>query len=243
MKKILLWCVFSFLISTYAKAQITEQYTDAWFLLLTDYKFSDRWALGNEVHWRNVRFLKDKAQLLIRPYVDYHVNQSAVFSAGYTFIRSYPYKETAVQLTRPEHNAWGQVTLQHHADKFTFLHRYRLEHRFQGIFATDHTGALVVDGFDFSNRFRYRFTIRHPLGEKYFLHLFDELWIDTDGDFKNAGFDRNWLYLGCGRNLTAHSNIQMAYQHQSIKVNEMLYERHPTLQLTYQHRFERTMPQ
>ncbi|WP_406658499.1 DUF2490 domain-containing protein [Marinoscillum sp.] len=242
MKNIYIWSITILLmVAPELKAQITETYTDAWFLLLNDYKVNERWTIGNELHWRNVNFLKDKEQLLIRPYVDYHVNENVVFTAGYTYIRSYPYRELAVPLTRPEHNIWEQVTLNHSANKFTFSHRYRLEHRFQGLFSLGDADVFEVDGYQFSNRFRYRFTVRHPIGEKYFIHVFDELWIRTDDNFQNANFDRNWLYLGLGRNLTAHSNIQLAYLHQMIRLNALLNERHPTLQLTYQHRFERSL--
>ncbi|MEQ9301201.1 MAG: DUF2490 domain-containing protein [Cyclobacteriaceae bacterium] len=234
-----IWCLAILLMVTPAlKAQVTEDYTDAWFLLLTDYKVNERWTLGNELHWRNVNFLKDKEQLLVRPYVDYHANENVTFSAGYTYIRSYPYRQEAFKITRPEHNVWEQVTLQHGSGKFTLSHRYRLEHRFQGVFRPDDSGQFEVDGYEFTNRFRYRFTLKHPIGEKYFLHIFDELWVKADDDFQNAHFDRNWLYLGLGRKLGTHSNVQIAYLHQMIRLNALLYERHPTLQLTYQHRFE-----
>lgn len=232
------WCLAILLMVTpELKSQITEGYTDVWFLLLNDYKVSERWTIGNELHWRNVNFLKDKEQLLIRPYVDYHANENVTFSGGYTYIRSYPYRQEAFEITRSEHNIWSQVTLHHKSNKFVFSHRYRLEHRFQGAIKLADIGGLEINGYDFTNRFRYRLTIKHPIGEKYFVHAFDELWIRTEGDFQNANFDRNWLYIGLGRKFGEHSNIQLAYLHQIIRLLPLVYERHPTLQLIYQHRF------
>lgn len=219
----------------FTEAQQTQTYSDAWLLLLNHVELNDRWVLGNELHWRSTHFLGDKEQLLIRPFVTYRTT-NVDYSAGYSYIKSYPYRSETVQLAKPEHNVWEQVTLKHQSGKFSFAHRYRLEHRFQGVLV-ETANEPKVESYAFSNRFRYRLTVKHPIGERYFIHAFNELWVRMNDDFGQVKFDRNWLYLGLGRKLKEGANIQLAYLHQSIQLSNGDYERHPTLQLTLQYDF------
>lgn len=219
----------------WAKAQETKTYSDVWFLLLNHIELSDHWVVGNELHWRSTHFLRDKEQLLIRPFITYR-KPSVEYSGGYSYIRSFPYKSEVIRLARPEHNIWEQVTLKHHSGKFSLAHRYRLEHRFQGILV-ETANEPKVESYAFSNRFRYRLTVKHPIGERYFIHAFNEVWVRMNNDFGQSKFDRNWLYVGLGRKISESANIQLAYLHQSIQLSNGEYERHPTLQLTLQYDF------
>ncbi|MDN5215825.1 DUF2490 domain-containing protein [Fulvivirgaceae bacterium BMA12] len=237
MKKIKLLILYFALVSWMAKlhAQETKTYMDAWFLLLNHYEISDQWSAGSEIHWRNTRFLKDKEQLLLRPFVDYRRNDKVVYTLGYTYIRSYPFSEMAIPKTKPEHNVWEQVTLKHTLHKLAIAHRYRVEHRFQGNLKQNDTNDYFVNGYSFSNRFRYRLTMKYPIHQRLFFQVFDELWIKSDQLFNNLDFGRNWFYIGFGKKVFDHGSIQIAYLYQLIKLNAFLYEKHPTVQLTFQY--------
>ena len=208
--------------------QTTETYNDVWFLWLSNYQINDNWSIGNELHWRNTNFLSDKEQLLIRPFVSYRSNESIGYSLGYSYIRSYPFTEKVIDVPRPEHNTWEQITLNHQLRKLSISHRYRLEQRFQG----DVNGDIVIDDFSFSHRFRYRLTLKHSLGDHNYIHLFNEVWVKANQKFRGTNFDRNWVYVGIGRTVTDIVSVELAYLHQSIRVNESVYQRHPTFQLT-----------
>ncbi len=161
---------------------------------------------------------------------------SVEYSVGYSYIRSFPYRSEVIQLARPEHNVWEQLTLKHQSGKRSITHRYRLEHRSQGVLV-ETANEPKVESYAFSNRFRYRLTMKHPIGERYFIHAFDEVWVRMNDDFGQGKFDRNWLYVGLGRKIKKGANIQLAYLHQSIQLTDGDYERHPTLQLTLQYDF------
>lgn len=215
-----------------SQAQETDTYSDAWLFLNTKFKLNDKWSAANELHWRMTDFVGKKQQLLIRPFMTYKHNETVGFSVGYSFALSYPYSSDILEKGKPEHNFWEQVSLSHKQGKVSFGHRFRLEHRFQGNMVI-RGGKEEVDGYEFGNRFRYRFTLKRPLSEKFFIHLFDEIWVKMNDSFQSPSYDRNWLYLGLGYKVTPNSNIQLAYLHQNVKKSSLLFERHPTLQISY----------
>ncbi len=215
------------------KSQEIHGNTDIWFLLLNHYKINDRWSLGNEFHMRYSDFLNEEEQLLIRPFINYHANPNVVISFGYTFINTYPYGDYPVPSNKPENNIWEQVTLIQDIGRASIQHRYRWENRWQGNLVQDIPGGpSMVDGFSYSNRFRYRITIRRPINDRFFINVFDELWFAMDKKLRNVNYDRNWIYLGLGININEKLSIQAAYLHQYVKNNPTRYERHPTLQIT-----------
>ncbi|XOV95010.1 MAG: DUF2490 domain-containing protein [Bacteroidota bacterium] len=214
-------------------AQEVHGEPDVWFLLLNHYKLNDNWSLGNEFHMRFDDYLNDKEQLLIRPFLNYHANPNVVFTVGYTFINTYPYGQYPLPASKPENNIWEQVTLIQNVGKINIQHRYRWEHRWQGDLVQNAPGdPFIVDGFSYSNRFRYRITVRRPISERLFINVFDELWIRMDEHLRNVDFDRNWLYLALGLKLNDKVSLQAAYLHHYAKNNPTRFEKHPTLQFT-----------
>ncbi|WP_196895667.1 DUF2490 domain-containing protein [Aureivirga marina] len=232
-KTLILLCILCFS-SFIVKAQEKEKQSEAWFLLLNHYKINEKWSIGNEVHWRQTNFLKDKSQLILRPFVNYNISKSVIGTVGYSYLLNYSDTNELTDVNQPEHNVWEQITLKHGDGKLKFAHRYRLEHRFRGVYNVELT---EIEEYKFTNRARYRLTVKHPIGQKYFVQAFNELWFNLGENFDNIDFDRNWLYLGLGRKVFENGNIQLAYVHQYIKKNADLYFIRPTVQMTIQYDF------
>ncbi len=231
--KLTIALLFIFLLIVPLKAQEVHGEPDVWFLLLNHYKINDDWSLGNEFHMRYSDFLNEEEQLLIRPFLNFHANPNVVITAGYTFINTYPYGKYPLPISKPENNIWEQVTLIQDIGRTNVQHRYRWEHRWQGDLVQGTVGGpYEVNGFSYSNRFRYRLTVRRPINDRFFVNIFDELWIGMDQKLRNVGYDRNWLYLGLGINITDKLSIQTAYLHQYAKNSPDRFEKHPTLQIT-----------
>lgn len=209
--------------------------SEFWFLLLNHFEINDQWTVGNELHIRRTEFMSENKQFILRPFVNFKPGESVVYTAGYSYIKTQPYGQYPLPVARPEHNFWEQVTVNQKLGKTTLSHRYRMEHRYQGDFSQESPGNTIIDGFSFSNRFRYRLTLKKSINEHYFIHAFDELWISTDQKFRQATYNQNWIYLGLGRNV-GNGNIQLAYLHQHASSSGIV-ERHPTLQLTIQYDF------
>lgn len=232
-KIILIAALLASFTSIKLEAQEVHGRDDVWFLLLNHYKFSDTWSVGNELHFRLDDYFNDKQQFIIRPFINYHRSQNVIYSAGYSYIKTYPYGQFPLPDAVPEHNVWEQVTVNQKLDKTSVSHRYRLEHRWIGRLRLNTVdGSYDVGDYTFSNRFRYRITLKRPINEKWFVNIFDELWVKTDKKWESTQFDRNWLYLGIGYNINDKFSLQTAYLHQYSKNNESRYERHPTIQFT-----------
>lgn len=217
------------------QAQETHGDSEFWFLLLNNYTLNDQWSVGNETHLRRTEFLSKQKQFILRPYVNYKPGEKVIYTVGYSYVNTQPYGKYPLPAARPEHNFWEQVTVNQTLNKTTLSHRYRMEHRYQGDLVETSPDEFEVDGYSFSNRFRYRLTLRQPISEKYFIQVFDELWVSMDKKFKQASYNQNWIYLGIGRNIK-HGNVQLAYLHQHASANDIV-ERHSTLQVTVQYDF------
>lgn len=213
--------------------QSTSTYYDAWFLLVNHFELNDNWKIRNEVHYRSVNFLQTKEQFIIRPSIVYSPKPFVSYYLGYSFINTYPFREGEPFIARPEHNFFEQVILKHKTDHLIFAHRIRLEHRFRGKTSTVEDHYEITD-YPFSNRIRYRFIMKYPINDKWFLRAYDEVMINMNKDFTHPSYDRNWIYAGVGYKFSKGSSLQFAYLHQNIKRGTS-YEVHPSVQLTYQY--------
>lgn len=234
MKKILIPLLI-LIFSSKSFTQETHGDPEFWFLMLNHYQLDDQWTVGNELHIRRTAFMRENKQFILRPFVNFKPGENVIYSVGYSYIQTHPYGKYPRPITQPEHNFWEQVTVNQTLGKTTISHRYRMEHRYQGDFTEESPGNTIIDGYSFSNRFRYRLTLRKPINEDFFIHVFDELWVSMDKKFKEASYNQNWIYLGLGRNV-GNGNIQLAYLHQHAS-SDGIVERHPSLQLTFQYDF------
>ncbi|MEQ8474406.1 MAG: DUF2490 domain-containing protein [Marinoscillum sp.] len=218
---------------TSAYAQEVHGEPNVWFLLLLNHELNDHWNVGTELHMRYDDYLNESQQLLFRPYIDYMAkSKDVVYTFGYTYIKTFPYGDYPLAIEKPEHNIWEQVTLKHEVNKLSISHRFRLEQRWQAVINYDDTDdSYFLDGTSFGSRFRYRLTLTHPINEKFFVNIFDELWIKSDSP-NMVLYDRNWIYTALGYNLSNSANVQLAYLHQYAYNNPTRYERHHGLQIT-----------
>jgi len=217
--------------ATKLKAQEVYGKDDVWFLTLTEYQLNQKWTFGNELHLRFNDGFKDKQQILIRPYVSWSRNLKVQYSVGYTYINNYPYSKYPLQATKPEHNIWEQLMLRNTIGKLTLDHRYRMEHRFESTYDISEE-VFDFEETSFSNRFRYRISLKRPIAKTYFINLFNELWIQSNKGLMDLTFDRNWIYIAIGKNISKSTSLQLAYFHQNIRKSANRFERHPTLQIS-----------
>ena len=213
---------------------------NSWFTNISNYSFNTNWSLGNELHVRRTNGLKQWQQFLVRPFIDYKRNDNVVFTVGYTFIQSWPYGKQPIQIKTPEHNIWEQVTLNHSSGSVKFSHRFRYEQRFIGTVITNATNEIMIDGNNFSQRLRYRFTGIVPIAksENWFLSWFDEVWINLDNNLMPLSLNQNWLYGGLGYKFGERGNFQLGYMQQFIsKGDGIRFENNPTLQVLFVYNF------
>ena len=208
---------------------------NVWFLALNHVKIGERWKIGNELHVRRDAWLRDQQQFLERPYVVFKIREGVSAVAGYTYILTSPYGDYPLPIAQPEHNVWEQITLDHQYEKLRVSHRFRMEHRWRGQLASLVNDEVIVDGYGFSNRARYRLTMSRDFTPELFWVAFDELWVNFNNRMQLTSFDRNWVFAALGYRFVQHGNIQLGYLHQWGRNSDLRYERHHTVQLVIQY--------
>ncbi len=225
-----------------AQAQIVDHNFNIWSTNINEYILNDHWYLSSEVHIRRTNGFHSWQQFLFRPAVNYKLNENIHFTAGYTYILSYPYGEQPLATTTPENNIWEQIILNHGIGIVNFSHRYRLEHRFIGDPVLNNKGSYDIQGTSYAQRFRYRLTGTFPIIKdgKWFGAFFDEAWIILADNFMPLSFNQNWLYAGLGYRFSDRGNIQLGYMNQLIRKGDGVhYESNPTIQFTVVYKFEK----
>ncbi len=209
--------------STINAQTVTKGDVNSWFLLLNRFYLSEKFTLTNEIHERTGSFLSNQGTFILRPSIDYTLNDNVELSAGYSFVRSWPYAPYALPIARNEHNVWEQAMLKSHIGKVTIQHRFRFEHRWVDDIKSVNsiTGPeYYLDGSTFANRFRYRFILSFDIlkinngRNSIFFNGFDELWINQSDNLMPNSFARNWIYTGLGYKFNKDFNIQLAHMHQ-----------------------------
>ena len=229
-KKLLIVIILLTKFNTYA--QEVHGNPNIWFLNISQIELNEKWQIGNELHFRYDDYLAISQQFIVRPYLDYQIADKLVGTIGYSYLSTRPYGDYPLATNKPEHNVWEQLTIKNKLGAWNMFHRYRLEHRWSGQIISKDNGPAQIDGFSFSNRFRYRITLKRKLGSSFYLHLFDELWIKEKNMIKDVAFDRNWLYAGLGWAVNPVLSVELAYMHQYAQNNPTLFERHHTGLLT-----------
>lgn len=237
---VVIFTLFTNILSVYIlnAQEVIHGKTNSWFSLLNRVELNDKWSFSNELHERTGEILQDQGQFLIRPSIDYHLNNQVEFSLGYTYIHVNPYEPYNLPMPRNENNIWEQTLLKNKIGNVKIIHRFRQEHRWINHIekTADHT---FINGNDFANRFRYRFTTIFDVysfpksSQKIFVSVWDEVWIAQSNNLAPKDFNRNWLYIGLGLTINPTTNIQFGFMHQYDKVGANQFISSPILQTTF----------
>lgn len=179
----------------------------SWNTLVVTKDLNKQFSLINEVHLRFSHDITRLSQSLIRPSVNYKINNSHSLAAGYTWV----YSSTALAPKNTnEHNIWEQYKYIFNFRDLDLTSRSRLEQRFiQRVSKTNW-------------RYRHFVEVKRSLNNKIidFLSISDEMFFllnDTARGIDNRGYSENRLYIGLGKNVDKQSTLQLGYQHQNIR--------------------------
>lgn len=178
-----------------------------------------------EGQWRRSDIVTRWQQLLLRPALNYEVNDKISLSSGYGFIRTYPYGEIPGRLSH-EHRLYQQASFKHPAGPIRIEHRLRQEERWQA----------PVNGasrnWDYSNRLRYRLQGRIPLRSgAFYLSTSNEVFANW-GAHSSRTFDQNRAYGALGIRLSSKERMEIGYMHQYLIRSGGITEHNHTLQLS-----------
>lgn len=220
-----------------AQKEIATQ-SNTWVMYFGNHRLTEKFGIHTEYQWRRADFLESWQQSLIRLGVDYYAKNGMQFTAGYGWIKTFPYGQQPISTTFDEHRIWQQFVLKNKFSRIDFQHRYRLEQRFLENWVKGSDGTYTLDGHNFRQRARYRFMVNIPLNKKemsdntFFLSLYDEVFLGFGKGIGKNVLDQNRLYAAFGWKLNNNFNVQLGYLNQyMIKTDGIKQERNHTLQI------------
>ncbi|MCH3884504.1 DUF2490 domain-containing protein [Tenacibaculum aquimarinum] len=215
---IILLIMFAVLGTVKAQESANFSHFSSWNSFTPKVNLSEKFYAKSEFHIRRTDFLSVWEQLLIRPSIHYKPNTTFDLSVGYSFIRNYNYAEFSVPIDANEHNIWEQVALSHKEGKYDFNHRFRFEQRFIDNIIASNDSGFAINGTNYANRFRYRFTVSRPLfkiseDKKVSIKCFDEVFLSLDDGLEPIDLNQNWVYLGLSVPLRSNISFGLGYHH------------------------------
>ena len=222
----------------------TQQDVNAhgWYMYFGDHAVSERWELHLEGQWRRHDVITQWQQLLLRPGMNYKVNDWFSVAFGYTYFRNYPYGNFPSDALETEHRAYEDVKVSHTWGRADVLHRVRLEQRFA---RPREPGRLQATEWEYRNRVRYRWEGQIPLRaasvdeSRFYLSLYDEVFVNWGAHGGAQALDQNRAYAAMGVRLPVPNTfLEVGYLHQFLPQDSGLVSEHNhTLQLSVQSSF------
>lgn len=222
-----------------AQKEVATQY-HGWMAYFGHHRLTQRVSVYTEYQLRRHDLFRDWQQSLVRMGVDYRASDRFIWTAGYAFIRTWPYGAQPFPARFDEHRLWQQLLMPQRAGRWSMNHRYRLEQRW----LEGNRKALGPEYF-YRNRIRYRWLVNLPLNHRelktdtWFLSASDEVFLQFGPNFGVNYLDQNRFYGGVGYQFSEHGHVQVGYLNQYfIKNNGTLAERNHTLQASVTYHFD-----
>lgn len=187
----------SFVLTTSAQDTGEDEW-GAWYMYFGTNQVTDKLSIHTEAQFRFYEVTSTFNQLLLRTGLNYHISDNAIATLGYGYINTDgTFEDIPGEENSNEHRIFQQFILRNVVGKFKFEHRYRLEQRFI---------STQLDDFT-EHRARYRLQVTYPLNEKWFLNVYDEVFVNLQEPI----FGQNRLYGAIGYNVQNNFNVQLGY--------------------------------
>ena len=205
-KKLLIVQVVIFLLFVFFGQSVLAIENDLglWTPVLITLPINKKFSSQLEINPRSQDNVTRFDQLFIRPSVTYYFNKYFSYTQGYSWNPKFnPYLN--------ENRVWEQVRLENNFSKFKLENRFRLEEIF----------TKGVDGIPVRGRYRLGTWIPIDKEKKWSFVLWDEFWFyfDSASHGPSDGYDRNWLFAGINKKISANVSLEGGYMFQHINHN------------------------
>lgn len=189
----------------------------SWNKLSIKANLSKKVFLKNEFNFRRTNFLKDWEQIVLRPSVQYKIENQLSISIGYSFIHNYSYSDFSLPIDFKENNLWQQLFVKQTFKYFDISHRIRFEERFKEKVSTIYNSSFIEIP-EYSGRLRYRFILTIPLHQKQRISavMYDEVFLDFEQNLEPKKLDQNWMFVGLSFRNSKHITITSGYHYINI---------------------------
>jgi hypothetical protein len=222
LKRVLFLATALLSLGVQAGAQTTDTSFKGWYLYSGDHPIGGRWEFHFEAYLRRHDIIERWQHVLLRPGVNYRLNDTVTFTVGYAHRRVYVYPVNADRYVQPEHRLWEQVALKQKIGRLTLQHRYRIEQRFLGQVSLTQDRKPNLDFWQYQSRFRYALKATIPLQRgsretnNWYLALGNEVFLRAGPTLEGHLFEQDRTYIALGHSLTKTSKIEMGYMDRFI---------------------------
>ena len=195
------------------KAQITHRFvnnqTQSWISLNTTERFTSKWGMVADVHYRANKIFADPNFYFVRAGVNYWLKDNITFTLGYAHMWLAP-TTIGWHTFSNENRVYEQAQIISKIGNVTMLHRIRNEQRWQEKIAADtstHTNK-------FTDRIRYLASFTIPIVKNFYfpaIVLSDELSMQTGKEVVYNVFDQNRLFLGIKQTISKRLSFDLGY--------------------------------
>lgn len=213
-------CLALFTQTASASDNLLDSNGNLWVNYVGDHPlFGSPWGLHLEVQNRREELGREWQQLLLRPGLNYQISPTIAVSAGWAYVRTYPYGDYPVDTEFPEHRAWEQVAHSFKALGLEWQQRLRLEQRWIGEMAGSERAGYDLANWRYENRIRYMLRTNLPLTEdkKTYLALWNETFVNFGSNVSGNFFDQNRAFVGVGRKLSEHTRLEVGFMEQTLQ--------------------------
>jgi len=201
MKK-LTYLLFLCSLITFGQGLVEEEDEDAlgsWFMYFGKHRVADKWSIHTEAQYRTYEFGNNFNQLLLRTGINYDISEKVMVTLGYGNITTDgTFIDVDDEKNSNENRIYQQLVIRNNFGKLNLSHRYRLEQRF---IDNNVTGNVT------QHRARYFLKATYPIGEKWYLAAYDEIFINLQEPL----FGQNRLYGAIGHKLNDNIKIEVGY--------------------------------
>ena len=207
-------------------ARITDPNANLWISHWGDHRLSEHWSLHTEGHIRRAELGRDWQQLLLRPAVNYHLNDQVLLTAGYSYYHNYQYGQFPIKFENWEHHLFQQVQLGQTIGRVRLAHRFRMEERFIAKVkaSQEDPGTGVFDTYGYQSRFRYRVWLSVPLGKHqkiepgvFTANFYDEIFLNFGDSQRLDYIQQNRISALLGYQVSKPFSVLAGFLYQTIQ--------------------------
>jgi hypothetical protein len=226
MRAALLPCLLLAAALPVAAQRVTEPQQHLWASHWGDQRFHDRWSVHTEGHWRRANLGSDWQQLLLRPAINFHLNDQVLLTQGYSYYFNYAYGEHPITYQNWEHHLYQQIQLSGQAiGRARLQHRFRMEERFIAKMrpAEDDPTQGELERYTYQSRFRYRVWLTVPLGHEKVepgvlsFNFYDEVFLNFGDSQRLDHINQNRISALLGCQVNEPFTLLAGYLYQTIQ--------------------------
>lgn len=206
--------------------RVTDPNANLWISHWGDQRVHERWSFHTEAHWRRAELGVIWQQLLLRPAVNFHLNDQVLFTQGYSYYYNYQFGDYPIRFQNWEHHLYQQVQLNQPLGRLKLQHRFRMEERFIANMkpSVEDPAEGVFDAYNYQSRFRYRVWLIVPLNSdsptvpgSLSVNFYDEVFLNFGDSQRLDYIQQNRVSALLGYQVNKPFSVLLGYLYQTIQ--------------------------